>query len=75
MCVSSWRTVTSCFPWAANPGRYRATGVSSPIRPRSTSCRAATEVNNFVTEAMSKTVSSRIGTRSSGGSSVPVPSA
>ncbi len=65
----------SCLAWTPNPGRYRATGVSSPIRPRSTSCRVATEVNSFVTEAMSKTVSSRIGTRSSGGSSVPAPSA
>ena len=33
VCVSSWRTVTASLPFAANSGRYVATGLSRETRP------------------------------------------
>ncbi|GAB2325309.1 hypothetical protein STREPTOSP366_05210 [Streptomyces variabilis] len=72
MCVSSWRIVTSCFPARPKSGRYEATGASSSTRPRSICCTARIEVNSFDTDARSKTVSSAIGIRWSGGNSTPV---
>ena len=70
MCVSSWRTVTAPLPFAANSGRYAATGLSRETRPSSMSWTTAIEVKSFETEARSKIVSVRIGSHSSRGSSV-----
>ena len=68
--MSRCRTVTDSLPLAANSGRYAATGASSSTLPSSMSCTAAMEVKSLETEARSKTVSSRMGTHCSRGSSV-----
>ena len=73
--VSSWRTVTASLPLAANAGMYDATVRSRSIRPASTCCMRAIEVNSFDTDARSKIVSVRAGIHWSRGSSVPSPSA
>ncbi|GAA3506176.1 hypothetical protein GCM10019016_132910 [Streptomyces prasinosporus] len=72
VCVSSWRTVTSCLPARPKSGRWEATVVSSPSAPRSICCTARIEVNSFDTEARSKTVSRAIGICCSAGNSTPV---
>jgi len=46
---------------AASFGSQRPTGSSSPTKPSSTSCKAATEVRAFVQEAIQKRVSVVIG--------------
>lgn len=72
VCVSSWRTVTSCLPARPNSGRYEATGASSSSAPRSSCCTARIEVNSLETDARSKTVSAAMGICSAGGNSTPV---
>src|SRR6478672_7333764 len=70
VCVRSCRTVTDSLPFAANSGRYAATGLSSETLPSSTSWTTAIEVKSLDIEARSKTVSVRIGSHWSRGSSV-----
>ncbi len=64
----------SALPLTPNSGRYRDTGWSTRIRPRSTCCITTIEVNSLEIDARSKIVLSAIGTRCSTGSSVPLAS-
>ena len=61
-CVSSCSTVTLCLPCRSKPGRYRATGARSRMRPSSTSIMTAVAVaTTLVSDARSKIVSTVIG--------------